>query len=351
MKRIQFVSLVILSVISTGAKAIVTIPTVLVGNPGNPAMVDGVGSVSSIYRIGTYEVTNAQYAEFLNHVDTSGANQLGLYNTQMADDVRGGILFNAGAVDGSKYLIKTGRQNNPVIFVSWYDSVRFANWLNNGQGNATTESGAYTLLGGTPAPSNGDSIVRNPGAIWFLPTESEWAKAAFHKNDGVTNHYWIYPTQSNTPPDSDKPPGLDAPNPANTANFRYDDGIANGYNGGYAMTNDNCCNTTDNTLSDVGAYSFSSGPYGTFDQGGNVREWNSTFFGSGGGRGLRGGSWGFDSTAMHAFSRTSASATLEGADIGFRVAFVPEPASAVLLLMAGAICAGSRNRPRRHNLD
>ncbi len=41
----------------------------------------------------------------------------------------------------------------PVNFVSFWDGLRFANWLHNGQptgaqGNSTTEDGAYTLTAG-----------------------------------------------------------------------------------------------------------------------------------------------------------------------------------------------------------
>jgi hypothetical protein len=66
----------------------VTIDWTLVGNPGNPtdllrSYYDGSsgthGSVDYVYRIGTYEVTNAQYAEFRNTKDPTGANTLGLY--------------------------------------------------------------------------------------------------------------------------------------------------------------------------------------------------------------------------------------------------------------------------------
>jgi len=35
------------------------------------------------FRTGKHEVTNAQYAEFLNGVDTTGANALGLYKSSM----------------------------------------------------------------------------------------------------------------------------------------------------------------------------------------------------------------------------------------------------------------------------
>src|SRR3954469_24516716 len=246
-----FWALLLTGLLSAAATAAVSMPTVPVGNPGNLPMANGIGSVSTVYRIGTYEVTNSQYVDFLNNVDSSGANALGLYNSDMTNDIRGGVNFNSGALNGLKYEIKPGRQNNPVIFVSWYDSIRFVNWLTNGQGNADTENGAYTLEGGTPTPSNGNSIFRNAGATWFLPTESEWAKAAYHKNNGATGNYWIYPTRSDVGPYSDQPPGLDAPDPADTANFRYNDNAANGYNDGYALTGSDCCVVIDNTLSDV----------------------------------------------------------------------------------------------------
>jgi hypothetical protein len=95
---------------------------------------------------------------------------------------------------------------------------------------------AYTLLGGTPIPSNANSITRNGGARWFLPSEDEWYKAAYHKNDGVTGNYWDYPTSTDAVPFSDQPPGSDAPDLSNTANFFKDDGIANGYDDGFAVT-------------------------------------------------------------------------------------------------------------------
>src|SRR5262245_4443073 len=74
-----------------------------VGNPGNPAdtkvmMTDGTsgyGSVGYNYRIGTYDVTNAQYTEFLNAKDPTGANTRNLYWSQMGSDpVNGGIQYN-----------------------------------------------------------------------------------------------------------------------------------------------------------------------------------------------------------------------------------------------------------------
>ena len=80
-------------------------------------------------------------------------------------------------------------------YVSFWDAARFANWLHNGQptgpqGPGTTEDGAYHDVG------NQTLFGRNAGAKFFIPTEDEWYKAAYHKNDGVTGNYWDYPTAS-----------------------------------------------------------------------------------------------------------------------------------------------------------
>ena len=177
-----------------------------------------------------------------------------------------GVSHNDAAVPGFKYEVEQDGRNTPVTFVEFYHTLRFANWLHNGQGSGDTESGAYTLLGGTPVPSNGPSITRNPGARWFLTSEEEWYKAAFHKNDGVTGEYWDYPTGADMPPTAAIPPGG-----SNSANFG-------------SVVND---------VTDVGAYTQSPGPYGTFDQGGNVMEWNEALTDPGtsnlDSRGIRGG--------------------------------------------------------------
>ncbi len=165
----------------------VTIPTVAVGNPGNVGdtvgMDDGstgYGSVPYAFYLGTYDVTNSQYTAFLNTKDPTGADALGLWNTNMSNPTIGGISFNSGNVNGSKYSVISGDGNHPVNFVTWYDAARFANWLNNGQGTGDTETGAYTLQGGIPTPWNAFSITRNAGARVFLPSENEWYKAAYY---------------------------------------------------------------------------------------------------------------------------------------------------------------------------
>ena len=66
-------------------------PLALVGDTGNaPDTSTGFGAVAYEYQIMQYEVTNRQYAEFLNNVATS-ADPYGLYTPAMGTDPRGGI--------------------------------------------------------------------------------------------------------------------------------------------------------------------------------------------------------------------------------------------------------------------
>ncbi len=298
-----------------------TIPTVPVANPGNAGEVQFHGTFGAVaydYRIGKYEVTNSQYAEFLNA--KAASDPFSLYNVDMGSDDRGGITRSGS--DGSyTFSVKANMGNKPVNFVSWYDAIRFANWLHNNQGAGDTETGAYTLLGSTPTPSNGLSITRNPGAHWFLPSEDEWYKAAYYDPtlSGGSGAYWHYPTQSNTIPAIATANSIgDISNPGvNVAN--YDRGAD--------------WNSLDGNVTTVGsAGSLSESYYGTSDQGGNVWEWNEdVVFGTF--RGARGGSWGGVSGTLAASDHNGTDPTVEVHNVGLRVATVPEPSALALTLL------------------
>lgn len=322
----------------------VNIETVLVGNPGNPPdmrylsadhNLDGVGAVNYEYRIGKYEVTNAQYVEFLNSVDPMGGNTFAIYNGGMSAWV-GGIDFSASSSEGEKYTVKPGRGNQPVSGVRGLDVMRFANWLHNGQGSGDTEDGAYTVRGLTS--SFNITVSRNPGARWFLPSEDEWYKAAYHKNDGPSGNFWDFPTATDTMPYSDQPPGSDAPDPANTANFWKNDNLANGYDDGAAITGHSFVTE----LTDVGAYRFSVGPYGTFDQGGNVWELNEAKLHHDNYQ-VRGGS---SETLGIELSADRLEDDRNARFIGFRVASrgIPEPGTLLLGVIAGVVFLLPRGR-------
>ncbi len=286
-----------------------------VGNPGNDNDVQtGYGSVAEEYRIGKYEVTNAQWREFLT-AKASVTDDHGLYNTDMGSTYGG--IDRTWSVDHYEYTAKGDDANwddRPVNFVSFWDAARFANWLHNGQGNGDTETGAYVNIGDQA------TFARQADAKYFIPTENEWYKAAYYdpNKGGVGSPgYWDYPMMSDSPtvPSND----LTAPDGGNNANC-YQDGYTVG-------------SPYYTTL--VGEFELSESSYGTFDQGGNLLEWNETTT-AGSSRGLRGGDWSYSSTSggsLHASSRGyRGDPTIEINDIGFRVASVPEPGSITLLV-------------------
>jgi sulfatase modifying factor 1 len=294
-------ALIVLAVFATDARAQVTMAWSDVGNPGNSPDTTGYGAVANAYRIATYDVTNSQYVDFLNTVDPTGQNQLQLWNSNMGQF--GGISFDASDSNGSKFIVIAGDGNHPVNFVTWYSAIRFTNWLDNGQTPGTTETGAYTLVGATPVPSNADSIMRNANATIFLPSEDEWYKAAYY--NPATSSYFQFPTSSNTVPIATGP--TTTPNSAN-----YNNPLG--------------------SPTDVGAYTGTTSPYGAFDMGGNVFQWNEALL-DGEFRGIRGGS--FQSPLnpnqlQSSFRDDGFLGSSEQAGFGFRVASVPEQSTMVL---------------------
>ena len=70
---------------------------------------------------------------------------------------------------------------------------RFANWVATGN----TETGFYNLSGVNAFASQG---IHGVGSYVAIANVDEWYKAAYHKNDGVTGNYYLYPTSSNVLP-------------------------------------------------------------------------------------------------------------------------------------------------------
>lgn len=291
-----------------------------IADAGNPVDGDnGLGAITYRYKIGKYEVTNDQYVQFLNAV-ASTADPGSLFVTAMKEPTERGGIIRVGVPGSYSYVCRRAMADKPVNYVSWYSAIRFANWMHNGmptgsQGPTTTEDGAYTITGAAP---NWTVSNRNPGAKVWLPTESEWYKAAYYDpyRFGTSGGYWMFhsqnpisvpPTQcqSNGKGDMTHPGSSNVPSSLNCANFN-NGAQWGGFIGHVATVGSG----------GGGTESF----YGAADMAGNVAEWNESII-SGSARGIRGGAWNdTDDLWLRKEGRKSADPSTYSSAVGFRVA-------------------------------
>ena len=286
---------------------------VVVGDPSNEAdTYTGYGNVDLTYEIGKYDVTANEYCEFLNAVAADDPH--GLYNEQMALDQNIACIQRHGSPGNYSYSIIDDNENRgqfPITYVNWYSAARFCNWMQNGcpsghQDLTTTEAGTYFF-----SDDANDVLWANHQAIYSLPTEDQWYKAAYYNSHRVDSPlYWLYPTKSNFPP------GNTMGTLHNEANYRY----------GFWYYS--FAKKKPPYLTPVGAFSGSPGPYGTYDMGGNVFQWtctqknpnnsSSSFI-------TRGGSWLAESglslfrDPLQTTSRSSFDPATSNNQIGFRL--------------------------------
>jgi formylglycine-generating enzyme required for sulfatase activity len=314
----------------------ITYDLVPVGNPGNandPATGGIYGGVAYDFQIGKYDVTIGQYAAFLNAV--AKTDTYSLYSASMGTNqnirgisrsgVSGSYSYSVIAASGSAPNGGVTAANRPITYVSWYDAARFANWMTNGQGSGSTETGAYNLATAPP----GVAPAKTPGAAFYIPNENEWYKAAYYSpvlNSG-SGGYYTYATQSNAAP------GNVTGNTANQANYN---------NGVYSVTQLGTYSESQNYLTDVGAFTNSASFYGTFDQSGNVFQWNDLDGTAGSRRGTLGGGWDGSAFDLSSTRRDTNGPSFDNSNVGFRLASpvaVPEPSTWASLL-AGLACGG-----------
>jgi hypothetical protein len=273
-----------------------TMEFVGVGNPQNPAdtVVTGFpgnfttnffGAVPNSFRMAKFEVTRGMIQAFDPMMSMSAA---------------------PGASTTS----------HPATGLSWNHMARFVNWMNTNRGHSpaykfSSPYGSMTANDNIQMWSPGEAgynpanPFRNANAVYVLPSEDEWYKAAYH---GGTNRYWIYTTGSDLGPAR----------------------VASGTNG--AVYSDMM-----NALTNPAIVTQAGGPsfYGTVGQGGNVAEMTESSFSrtnnaATNSRLFRGGSWAsmvFD-LQKSTRSNTGLAPTTSTNNVGFRVAQILPVASA-----------------------
>mgnify|MGYP000566085264 CR=1 FL=1 len=303
-----------LVIMKSYVNAAVTIDWAYVGDAGNAAdnsTGSAYGAVDHNYKISKHEVTVGQYTEFLNAVAKDDVH--GLYDPGMGMNSNVAGISRSGSTGNHSFSVISGAENLPITYVSWEDAARFVNWMANGQGTASTETGVYDM--------NLTDPIAAIGAGYWIPSESEWYKAAYYDptlgNADDGDNYHLYATQSSSVPSND------LPDAGNNANFD---------SSGYTLSGTN-------KLTDVGSFVGSASYYGTFDQNGNLAEWNDALTPgsslSDSARGLRGGSWQNVEGDMRSSSRYELTSYVGTEYASFRIASIPEPSSVVLILISG----------------
>jgi len=168
------------------------------GNPGKKVPFGDVpnpylrGEVAYPYRIGKSEITNAEYAEFLNAC-AAKSDLYDLFNDKMK-------IARTGKTGAWQYAPLPGEENNAVTYVSKVNAARYCNFLTSG----TPERGAYAIA--KRLRENGkafDTIVGyrdltfpETARVYYLPDMHEFFKAGWY--DGNGNYVEVTPeTRSN----------------------------------------------------------------------------------------------------------------------------------------------------------
>lgn len=241
-----------------------------ISSGSNPS--SGYGQVGYNYDIGTHEVTADQWSKYIS--TTSAANGT------------------APSTSGAQAV------NN----ASWNEAAQFVNWLNTSSGHQAAYSfdgsGNMSLWGASDKSAT--SAFRHKNAVYVLPSEDEWVKAAYWNGSSLQ-------TYSTT---GDTLAGMDV-------NYNAPAGAVRNVGIGSEEIN------------------------GTFDMMGNVWEWNESAYAApddsvSESRVYRGGSFFTTEEFLRSSERNFGDfPTGEGPNVGFRVAAIPEPASIALIGLFG----------------
>jgi formylglycine-generating enzyme required for sulfatase activity len=205
------------------------------------------------------------------------------------------------------------RVNRPATGISYYEALKYANWLNTSTGHQAAykfSGSTFQLWSAGDAGYNANNMYRNSLAKYVIASTDEWYKAAYGNRDGTWNNY---PTGSDSAPTA-----VAGGTAANTAVYDGQTGPAD--------------------INNAGGLS----PYGTMGQGGNAWEWTETAYDGindtvGEGRDLRGGAWSYYGYTLGATGRYlyDMDPSFVSENTGFRVASVsvPEPSTGLLVVL------------------
>jgi len=301
---------------------------VTIGAPGNAAyqaadprsFEHNRGSVAYEYKIGRYEATSGQWAEFLNAA---------LHRPDPIPWVEVPIIWGGGQF--APFSVPESRSMFAAGGATWRTCAIFTNWLHNNKSleRAAFLSGAYDVstFGNDGMGGFTDQQAHSPGARYWIPTMDEWLKAAHYdpskqNPDGSVGGWWQYSNGTDSP-------YLYGPPPAGEANADFE--------------------SPNPFFIPLGSYEITS-PWGLYDVAGATSEYTETIYPDeagpryrvvdGSGRDRPAG--GLDTIG----GLTGEPPRILLNHLGFRIAAaVPSPASGIAIAIGCIGCLGRTRRP------
>lgn len=223
------------------------------------------------FRMSKYEITNTQYAAFLN---AKNIGSTGIWATAPVYPTQALIYANTSwglTYSGSQWVPVTGYENAPVIYVTWYGATEYATYIG---GTLPTEAQwEYACRAGTTTPFNTGNFLTN------LQANYNWA----YPYNGGTNTVTTYPGKT-------QPVGTYAPNTYGLSDMHGN------------------------------VWEWCADWYGTYP---TTAQTNPTGVATGSSRVIRDGSWSHSAQDCRSACRTGSAPSNCGNDGGFRVVLVP----------------------------
>lgn len=197
------------------------------------------------FHMGKYEVTVAQYCEFLNDANVEVRQGLVYQDTDLLCDTRESSRYSRIAYNQGKFSVLNGKDPHPVTGIRWHGAAAYCDWLSVKEGLEPCYSGNWKY----DFSKNG----------YRLPTEEEWEYAG---RGGLHSPYRIFPWGDDDDPARANWPHSGDPFESGEEPFTTPVGF---FNGSFYPEHD------------FQSLDGSNG-YGLYDMAGNVWEWcNDTY--------------------------------------------------------------------------